>query len=141
MTSLCLFHLLLCFPRFSRSPEAPSALLGRAEEATLLHGDPRQRHLYFVSRMNKKKRRPSTRSTHCRRPRRSARCLHPTCLPSSESLSPRHRPLGSCVDSPVLSSTAVDPWREPALCQQASCEYSTEQDRVRVSLFTDLLFQ
>lgn len=77
--------------RVSRSSLTPSGQ-GVAEEATLLRGDPRQRHLYFVSRMNRKKRRPSTRSMRCRRPRRSARCLLPTCLPSSESLSPRHRP-------------------------------------------------
>lgn len=59
----------------------------------LLPGSARHSHLFFVSRMNRRKRRPSTRNTHCRRPRRSARCRHPTCRLWSES-PPLSLPLG-----------------------------------------------
>lgn len=45
---LLIFQLLLCFPRFSRSPEAPSALLAGPGKLLSFMGIPDKRHLYFV---------------------------------------------------------------------------------------------
>lgn len=88
----------------------------------------RHSHLFFVSRMNRKKKRPSTRNTLCRRPRRSARCLRPTCPRSSESAVPASLPPGSCASSQVINPKPVCYLRVPAPCHETSREHSSEQD-------------
>lgn len=115
----------------------PGLLLGRAPGAALLHRDSRPVPLCFVSRMSRKKRRLSTRSTPCRRPRRSARCLHPTCLPSSESAAPAPRPPGSCAHLQLLTSELIYSWGREGACSvsgKALC-IRCEQDRVSIQSF------
>ena len=134
LTSLCLLSPL---PSCS-SPLLSPALLGRAKGPPLPCGGPRHTHVFLVSRMSRRKRRPSTRSTHCRRPRRSARCPRPTCPLSSESAAPRHAPR-ACAGRRLVGSSAKYYLRAPAPCEEMSCEYSSEQDGV--SVLAEVLFQ
>lgn len=106
----------------------------------LLPGGPRHSHLFFVSRMNRRKRRPSTRNMLCRRPRRSARCRHPTCRLSSESTTPVPAPraavltaschLKHCSSSEGTYSVPgnVQQQKQRSLCSQGAFIAASEID-------------